>query len=197
MHEACRQVSASEQFAHANDVKIGKLAVAAAQEALDAGRSFYEAASLCVAPLLALRSLVGTRLSYAQFLTENGLELEAVRELREAIEARPSPMHGVALEAHRAGMSRQAPRWHFRMMNDALRNRAYRAAVHRAVRSAIIQSSTAGIQLGPVLDIGAGAGLLAAYALESLPVGTRRTAGAPSQRLVAVESSPLLAQTCR
>ena len=68
------------------------------------------------------------------------------------------------------------PRWHFRMLNDSRRNRAYAAAIERAV--------VRGCRT--VVDIGAGTGLLAMLAAR---------AGATS--VWAVECSPLMAALAR
>ncbi|CAK1600284.1 unnamed protein product [Parnassius mnemosyne] len=51
-------------------------------------------------------------------------------------------------------------RWHFRMLNDKIRNEAYRAAIHATITP--IKDS--------VIDVGTGTGLLALYAYERKPM---------------------------
>jgi len=64
-------------------------------------------------------------------------------------------------------------RWHFRMLNDAARNRAYAAAIARAVAEARRRKAVAGKAGGPadqavtVLDIGAGTGILSIMAAQA------------------------------
>jgi tetratricopeptide (TPR) repeat protein len=82
----------------------------------------------------------------------------AIRCLRQALALRPGDLNIEALL--RDILTSQIRPWHFRMMNDAARNRAYDAAIRRAV--------------GPdthVLEIGTGSGLLAMMAARA---GARR-----------------------
>lgn len=82
----------------------------------------------------------------------------AIRCLRQALALRPGDLNIAALL--RDALTSQIRPWHFRMMNDAARNRAYDAAIRRAV--------------GPdthVLEIGTGSGLLAMMAARA---GARR-----------------------
>jgi type II protein arginine methyltransferase len=82
----------------------------------------------------------------------------AIRCLRQALALRPGDLNIQALL--RDTLTSQIRPWHFRMMNDTARNRAYDAAIRRAV--------------GPdthVLEIGTGSGLLAMMAARA---GARR-----------------------
>jgi protein arginine N-methyltransferase 7 len=82
----------------------------------------------------------------------------AIRCLRQALALRPGDLNIEALL--RDILTSQIRPWHFRMMNDAARNRSYDAAIRRAV--------------GPnshVLEIGTGSGLLAMMAARA---GARR-----------------------
>lgn len=160
LRSICEEIRHDSELAVENDFAIGKLAVQAAEFAMERGFPLHKAASLCVTPLLIHRNMVGVRLCYANFLRENGLEVEAAKEFREATLAAPTPLHGLALEAHRSSMSQIAPRWHFRMMNDRSRNAAYRLAIQRATQAMPPGRHT-------VLDIGAGAGLLGAYCMDA------------------------------
>ena len=71
--------------------------------------------------------------------------------------------------------SRLVDRWHFAMVNDAVRNRQFEAALEHAITPASV-----------VLDIGAGTGLLSMMA-----------ARAGARRVIACEANPVLAQLAR
>lgn len=129
LRAACERLKEDAAFAAENDFSIGQIAAHAAEFVLAQGSPIHKAADLCVAPLLVRRNLVGVRLCYANFLMDHGLEIEACKEFKEAALVSPSPLHGLALDAHRSAMSQIAPRWHFRMMNDYERNSGYRIAI--------------------------------------------------------------------
>ena len=82
----------------------------------------------------------------------------AIRCMRQALALRPGDLNIEALL--RDTLTSQIRPWHFRMMNDAARNRAYDAAIRRAVRPDT-----------HVLEIGTGSGLLALMAARA---GARR-----------------------
>ncbi len=66
-----------------------------------------------------------------------------------------------------AGVQAQTvSRWHFAMINDAVRNEAYRVAIAAAVKAAAA-NARGSLAEEPVLDIGAGTGLLAMMASEA------------------------------
>jgi predicted nicotinamide N-methyase len=109
------------------------------------------------------------RLAAARFAV--GDRRGSVRALRRAHELAPA---GPEIEVDlRAVGSHVVPDWHFAMLGDRVRNRAYRAAIERAV--------------GPgstVLELGAGSGLLSMFA-----------ARAGARRVIACEVSGVLADT--
>lgn len=98
---------------------------------------------------------------------------DAVRHLESALQQAPDApeLHAALNHARLAAV----PQWHFPMLNDARRNRAYRSALERTVRPDSI-----------VLDIGAGSGLLSLMA-----------ARAGAGHVYAVESNPALAEAAR
>jgi Flp pilus assembly protein TadD len=84
-------------------------------------------------------------------LDATGKHPEAVRHLTEA--ARLDPQNIVRRRNLRLVRSKSVPQWHFRMMNDEVRNAAWDRAIRAAVRPGM-----------HVLDIGTGSGLLAMMA---------------------------------
>ncbi len=72
-------------------------------------------------------------------------------------------------------IKKQIPRWHFRMMNDTIRNEAYQAAIEATVSPGAV-----------VLDIGTGAGITAMM-----------SARAGAGHVYSCESDPLLATLAR
>jgi type II protein arginine methyltransferase len=97
--------------------------------------------------------------------------LEAFRKL-----ATSQPENVLAQHQIRRLTSRMVPFWHIPMLNDARRNDAFEAAIAKAVQE---RGSTA-----PVLDIGAGSGLLSMMA-----------ARAGATNVVTCEAVPVIAQT--
>ena len=90
-----------------------------------------------------------------------GQEGEARRQWQAAIDAASSDLQSVeARESLDLLNARAVNRWHYRMINDPERNKSYHDAILRAVKR---RSPGA----APVLDIGAGTGLLAIYAARS------------------------------
>lgn len=87
----------------------------------------------------------------ARALSRQGAGEEARAAVRRAVGLAPDDprIRLIAAEVMSAGI----PRWHFRIVRDQIRNRAYDAALRRAVRPGM-----------RVLDIGAGTGLLAMMA---------------------------------
>ncbi|XP_048516716.1 protein arginine N-methyltransferase 9 [Dendroctonus ponderosae] len=69
----------------------------------------------------------------------------------------------------------QFPRWHFRMLNDVIRNSSYCKAIRRAVSQGFTH----------VVDVGAGCGLLSLVASEN-----------PHVHVTAIEENKVLAQMC-
>lgn len=127
-----------------------------------------------------LRDVVGGHPEFADAWNNLGAVLhgagrqeEAEGCVRRALALRPDfPRALRNLERIR---TRQVPFWHFRMMNDAGRNRAFQAAIEAAVRPGDL-----------VLDIGTGSGLLALMA-----------ARAGAGRVVACEMNPAVAEVAR
>ncbi|SMF44165.1 Predicted RNA methylase [Tistlia consotensis] len=97
----------------------------------------------------------------------------ALRALARASAAAPDDPQIERAVAEVAGLHRMA--WHFPMMNDARRNRAFREAIERTVRPGDL-----------VLEIGTGSGLLAMMA-----------ARAGAERVVTLELVPQLAALAR
>lgn len=96
----------------------------------------------------------------------------AVAAFRQALALKPD--YGEAKENLRAAYRDVIPAWHFAMMNDEIRNRAYDEAIRRAAPGK------------RVLDIGTGAGLLAMMA-----------ARAGAQQVTTVEMVSLIAERAR
>lgn len=71
----------------------------------------------------------------------------------------------------------QVPRWHFRMLNDKVRNQAYRRAIQKCISS----------KYNKVIDIGAGCGLLSLFASRSPHV----------QKIIAVEESKTMTKIAK
>lgn len=70
--------------------------------------------------------------SFSSFLSKNGFSLlEAISALQKCVEIDPSFF--VAYESLENVKSLIVDRWHFRMLNDHHRNRAYQRAIERAV----------------------------------------------------------------
>ncbi len=103
----------------------------------------------------------------------------AIRCLRRALALRPDDLNIRALL--RDMLTSQIRPWHFRMMNDAARNRAYDAAIRRAV--------------GPdtqVLEIGTGSGLLAMMAARA---GARRVTTCEQVEAIAETAAEIVRRT--
>jgi type II protein arginine methyltransferase len=94
-----------------------------------------------------LPALLAAALAYRDFKHADA----AIRTVQRALALRPGDLNIEALL--RDMLTSQVRPWHFRMMNDADRNRAYDAAIRRAVGPAT-----------HVLEIGTGSGLLAMMA---------------------------------
>ena len=87
-----------------------------------------------------------------------GQEGEARRQWLAAVDAATSDFQSVeARESLDLLNARAVNRWHYRMINDPERNKSYHDAILRAVNRRSPGAT-------PVLDIGAGTGLLAMYA---------------------------------
>lgn len=95
----------------------------------------------------------------------------SVRALRRAHELRPDSAD-IEIDLRAVG-SHVVPGWHFAMLGDRTRNRAYRQAIERAVRPG-----------SKVLELGAGSGLLSMFAAQ-----------AGADRVTACEVSGVLADT--
>jgi type II protein arginine methyltransferase len=106
----------------------------------------------------------------ARLLQEDGHPERALDLCWRALAASPDDPELAALVA--SIVSTTVPSWHFRLVRDAARNRAYAAALARAIRSD-----------GRVLEIGTGTGLLAMMA-------ARAGAGA----VVTCEATPVVAR---
>lgn len=109
----------------------------------------------------------------ARQLRKRGSEAEAVELALQAIElgAADGEARVIAAEV----LSKGAPRWHFGLVRDRARNKAYREAIERLV--------TPGCT---VLEIGAGSGLLALMA-----------AKAGAGRVITCEQDPAVAEVAR
>lgn len=112
-------------------------------------------------PLLAGRALEGlidasrgkplAVAQLARLVLSNGDTSRAVAMARNALEAAPEDGHVEAVA--RETLRKSVPGWHFPMLRDSARNRAFGAALERAIRPG-----------DRVLDIGSGSGLLAMMA---------------------------------
>jgi len=101
-------------------------------------------------------------------------DLKRCQELaRDALELKPDDPE--ILSEVRALLSRAVPGWHFPMMLDDIRNRAFQEAIERAVHPNV-----------KVLDIGSGSGLLAMMA-----------ARAGAREVHSCEMNPVIAATAR
>jgi hypothetical protein len=88
------------------------------------------------------------------FLHQHGAHLEAIHCFERALAAEPT--NSEAAESLESLRSFAAERWHFRMLNDTVRNASYDAAIRRAVSSLRAETGSAPL----VLDIGSGTGIL-------------------------------------
>ena len=95
--------------------------------------------------------------SYAKYLSTSGDLYKSLDILERC--RRLNPSNAAAIETAENIKGLIVDRWHFRMLNDKVRNLAYLRAIQNAVKS-----------IGPdctVLDIGGGTGLLSIYAVLS------------------------------
>ncbi|MBF0400149.1 MAG: tetratricopeptide repeat protein [Magnetococcales bacterium] len=106
-------------------------------------------------------------------LQETGQTEAAVSRYRQVLALQPD--HTQALNNLRTAYTKLIPGWHFAMMHDEARNRAYEAALARVVTPDSL-----------VLDIGSGSGLLALMA-----------ARLGAKRVISTEMVPLLARKAR
>lgn len=129
---------------------------------LDAARQAFEMA-LSIDP-----SLPNARNNLGSVLEKLGDDTAAIAHYRLALEADPASVE--ARDNLLLVCARVAPQWHFPMMADAARNRAYQAAIERAAPGR------------RVLDIGSGSGLLAMMAARA---GAAHVATCEMQRVIA------------
>lgn len=110
-------------------------------------------------------------------LAEAAIQLGALGKAFDLLEEvlRIAPERSAEAESARQAMIGSVPDWHARMMNDRTRNRAYDAAIRRAVTPASV-----------VFEIGTGAGLLAMMA-----------ARAGARKVVTCEVNPAVAEVAR
>ncbi|KAF4677114.1 hypothetical protein FOL47_003302 [Perkinsus chesapeaki] len=84
-------------------------------------------------------------------------------------EARIEPVRVLLAQVRDRLRRSSVDEWHIRMLNDGGRNRAYRAAIVKAMRDR-------GDKIDHVIDIGCGTGILSCYIAEAAPARVRITA---------------------
>ena len=114
-----------------------------------------------------------TMIRLAGLMRRDGQRDEAHRLVRRAMALAPQDPHVVQLG--REFLSGGVPHWHFALVRDEVRNRAYDAALRRAVRPGM-----------RVLEIGTGSGILAMMA-----------ARAGAAQVITCEMNPIVAETAR
>ncbi len=127
----------------------------------------------------AFNRALAARPNYADAFNNLGVALRDLKRIEEAIDAfrravALKPDFAQAKANLRAVYRDVVPAWHFAMMDDDVRNRAYEAAIARAVKDK------------RVLDVGTGAGLLAMMA-----------ARAGAAKVTTCEAVPLIADRAK
>lgn len=91
---------------------------------------------------------------FGKFLYKCGFYKEALEQFEEVLQI--SPTNASVEKNINSVKNLLVARWHFRMLNDNLRNESYRQAIHQVIT-----------QKDRVLDVGTGTGLLGIYACEA------------------------------
>lgn len=115
--------------------------------------------------------------SLGQLYVSQGRVLEAMECFKQAIALCPAGSVNIASDNLSALRTSAVDRWHWKMLNDGLRNAGYRDALRSLVATRTVNSA---------LDVGSGSGLLSLLCAE---------AGVPA--VFAVEGCPVMSRICR
>jgi len=133
------------------------------------------------------RLLSSVVISLAQLFLSSNRPLQAVRILQDNIQT-GNLTNDLRVREYRERVCQNVlSRWHFSMLNDKVRNEAYRDALIRRVKRHTTRAGHKTLERTTMLDIGTGSGLLALYAKDV----------AENAQVYACESDPDIAALAR